>query len=68
MAEIVNGVYGADTATVNHLQFWFRSGNYKGLSSSGMPSVREKAVEKFRQSFQRSPKSTCETFRELQLL
>ncbi|GFU59345.1 hypothetical protein TNCV_4198641 [Trichonephila clavipes] len=23
-AEIVNGVYGADTLTVNYVQFWFR--------------------------------------------
>ncbi|GFW91973.1 histone-lysine N-methyltransferase SETMAR [Trichonephila clavipes] len=24
MADIVNGVYGADTATANYVQFWFR--------------------------------------------
>ncbi|GFW09070.1 hypothetical protein TNCV_3081621 [Trichonephila clavipes] len=24
VAEIVNGVYGADTVTVNYVQFWFR--------------------------------------------
>ncbi|GFV31262.1 uncharacterized protein TNCV_1640141 [Trichonephila clavipes] len=24
VAEIANGVYGADTATANHVQFWFR--------------------------------------------
>ncbi|GFV28767.1 hypothetical protein TNCV_3987171 [Trichonephila clavipes] len=24
VAEIVNGVYGADTVTANYVQFWFR--------------------------------------------
>ncbi|GFV13273.1 histone-lysine N-methyltransferase SETMAR [Trichonephila clavipes] len=24
MAEIVNGIYGADTVTANYVQFWFR--------------------------------------------
>ncbi|GFU69257.1 hypothetical protein TNCV_3285341 [Trichonephila clavipes] len=31
MAEIANGVYGADTVTANYVQFWirrFRSGNF----------------------------------------
>ncbi|CAD6994021.1 unnamed protein product [Ceratitis capitata] len=43
-AEIVNSVYGPDTVTVNHAQFWFRrfrSGNYdvKDAPRCGRPIV-----------------------------
>lgn len=44
-AENVNSVYGPDTITVNHAQFWFRrfrSGNFdvKDASRSGRPVVQ----------------------------
>ncbi|GFU89218.1 histone-lysine N-methyltransferase SETMAR [Trichonephila clavipes] len=43
-AEIVNGVYGADTVTANYVQFWFRqfrSGifDFKDAPHSGRPVV-----------------------------
>ena len=43
-AEIVNSVYGPDTVTANHAQFWFRrfrSGNFdvKDAPRSGRPTV-----------------------------
>ncbi|GFS68996.1 histone-lysine N-methyltransferase SETMAR [Trichonephila clavipes] len=44
VAEIVNGVYGADTVTANYVQFWFcrfRSGNFdvKDAPRTGKPVV-----------------------------
>ncbi|GFX21502.1 histone-lysine N-methyltransferase SETMAR [Trichonephila clavipes] len=44
MAEIVNGVYGADTVTANYVQFWlrqFRSGIFyvKDAPHTGRPVV-----------------------------
>ncbi|GFU31702.1 histone-lysine N-methyltransferase SETMAR [Trichonephila clavipes] len=44
MAEIVNGVYGADTVTANYVQFWFRrfrSGifNVKDVLRTGKPVI-----------------------------
>ncbi|GFW98087.1 histone-lysine N-methyltransferase SETMAR [Trichonephila clavipes] len=44
VAEIVNGVYGADTVTANYLQFWFRrfrSGIFdvKNAPPTGRPVV-----------------------------
>ncbi|GFT55533.1 histone-lysine N-methyltransferase SETMAR [Trichonephila clavipes] len=43
-AEIVNGFYGADTVTVNDVQFWFRrfrSGIFdvKGAPHTGKPVI-----------------------------
>ncbi|GFW94355.1 histone-lysine N-methyltransferase SETMAR [Trichonephila clavipes] len=47
-AEIVNGVYGANTVTTNHVQFWFhrfRSGIFdvKNASRIGRPVVENVA-------------------------
>ncbi|GFT09931.1 histone-lysine N-methyltransferase SETMAR [Trichonephila clavipes] len=44
VAEIVNGVYGADTVTANYVQFWFRrfrSGIFyvKAAPCTGRPVV-----------------------------
>ncbi|GFY10060.1 histone-lysine N-methyltransferase SETMAR [Trichonephila clavipes] len=44
LAEIVNGVYGADTITANYVQFWFRrfrSGTFdvKDAPRTGRPVV-----------------------------
>ncbi|GFW42167.1 histone-lysine N-methyltransferase SETMAR [Trichonephila clavipes] len=43
-AEIVNGVYGANTVTANYVQFWFRqfrSGifDFKGALRTGRPNI-----------------------------
>ncbi|GFU77751.1 histone-lysine N-methyltransferase SETMAR [Trichonephila clavipes] len=50
VAEIVNGVYGADTVTTNYVQFWFRrfrSGIFdaKDAPRTGRPVVEN--VDKF---------------------
>ncbi|GFW66054.1 histone-lysine N-methyltransferase SETMAR [Trichonephila clavipes] len=52
MAEIVNGVYSADTVTANYVQFWFRwfrSGisDVKDAPGTGRPVVKnvDKIIE-----------------------
>ncbi|GFU38664.1 histone-lysine N-methyltransferase SETMAR [Nephila pilipes] len=41
MAEIVNGVYGADTVTTNYVQFWFHCIFYvKEAPRTGRPIVK----------------------------
>ncbi|GFY01688.1 histone-lysine N-methyltransferase SETMAR [Trichonephila clavipes] len=50
VAEIVNGVYGADTATANYVQFWFRRFrpgifDVKDAPRTGRPVVVYKITE-----------------------
>ncbi|GFS98640.1 histone-lysine N-methyltransferase SETMAR [Trichonephila clavipes] len=45
IAEIVNGVYGADTVTANYVQFWFRRFRSDIFDVKDAPRTRRPVVE-----------------------
>ncbi|GFX56742.1 histone-lysine N-methyltransferase SETMAR [Trichonephila clavipes] len=45
MAEIVNGVYDADTVTANYVQFWFRRFHSGILDVKDAPGIDRPVVE-----------------------
>ncbi|GFX41419.1 histone-lysine N-methyltransferase SETMAR [Trichonephila clavipes] len=44
-AEILNGVYGADTVTVNYVQFWFRRFPSRIFDINDVPRIGRPVVE-----------------------
>ncbi|GFU43687.1 hypothetical protein TNCV_5036771 [Trichonephila clavipes] len=47
-AEIMNGVYGADTVTANYVQFWFRRFHLGIFDVKYAPHTSRSVVERWR--------------------